>query len=335
MVLREIVSGCLEKSVRRKNLKGLIEECHTIALAYLRMKASSRKLYMVRGERLEDLAWDFIADLFEKNSDGELVKFREYFYDLEIHELSDQEIRIELRKLVFTKVEDNIFRAVGEKDPSLRKIIRNLKLAIRDNNSEFRVHYGDGTLIVGKDEKHNLPTMPSEFMQIKLCSRLEEKMQIPEILIEVIDILQTQGLYKKRFSLVALASIVRETFVHFHESKTNSRKRPKADHYLLNGEFEVFLSKSAKKVQQSTGIKYVEKGKITDQELLNYTNAAKDIVRDHFMDEQRDFSQFEYLKKYMPEIKYSDFRENHRQILEYLVKLIRNEIVGIFKEDWN
>lgn len=306
-----------------------------MALSYLRMKASSRKLYMIRGERLEDLAWDFIADLFEKNSDGELVKLQDYFDGSEIGEYSNHEIRIELRKLVFTKVEDNIFRALGEKDPSLRKIIRNLKLAVRDNNCEQRVCYENGTLIVCEDEKKNLPVMPSEFMQIKLCSRLEEKMQIPEILIEVIEILHQQDQYQKRFSLVALATIIRETFVHFHESKSDSKKRPKADLYLLNGEFEIFLQKSADKVRSTTGSKYLEKGKITEKELFIYTNAAKDIVRDYFLDEQKDLSQFEYLKKYLPDIEYSEFRENNRQILEYLVKLIRNEIVGIFKDDWN
>ncbi|MDX1641906.1 MAG: hypothetical protein R3220_09435 [Balneolaceae bacterium] len=333
--MREIVCGCLEESADRKELKALIDICHTMALAYLRMKASSRKLYMIRGERLEDLAWDFIADLFEKNEDGELVKLQEYFENSAIDQLSDHEIKIELRKLVFTKVEDNVFRSFGENDPSLRKIIRNLKLAIRNNDCQNCVCYDDGNIITEENGNQRLPVMPSEFMQMKLSSRLGEKMQIPEILIEVINILEDQEQYQKRFSLVTLAAIIRETFVHFNESRTKVNQKPFAERYLLNGEFEEILDKSSEKVRTTTGIKYVEKGKITKQELLLYTNAARDIVRDHFLDNQEDYSQFEYLKEHMPNLEYLEFRESKRQILEYLVKLIRRELVGIFKDDWH
>lgn len=334
MGLREIVFGCLGNSVDREHLKRLIDVCHTMALAYLRMKASSGKLYMIRGERLEDLAWDFIADLFEKNSDGELVKMHEYFSGREINELNDHEIKIELRKLVFTKVEDNIFRAVGEKDPSLRKIIRNLKLAIRDNDCKHRVCYEAGIIIVGNDERQNLPVMPSEFMQIKLCSRVEEKMQIPEILVEVIDVLQSQNKYRKRFSLVALASVIRDTYVHFNEAGKNRKEKPKAEQHVLNTEFELFLKESAEMVKTKTGYSYIRKGKVTHEELDHYMSAAKDVVRDYFNDGKTEFSQYEYLKNYMPSLEYEEFREDNRQILEYIVKLIRKELVKTFKKDW-
>lgn len=334
MSTREIISDCLNGVVKRSALKKLISKCHTMALAYLRMKASSNQLYMIRGERLEDLAWDFIADLFERNSDDEYVKLNEYFSDLNHKELNEEDIEIELRKLVFTKVDDNVFRAVGEKDPSLRKIIRNLKLAVKSTDSNHWVYYEDSSLIVEQEEWQQLPTMPSEFMQIKLCARLEEGMQIPEIVKEAIDILQNQDRYRKRFSLIALATIIRETFVHFHEPSSKNKSKPKADNYLLNGEFEEFLQRSANSVQITTGSKYIEKGKITQKELALYTDAAIDIVRDHFLEDKREYSQYEYLKDYMPDLKYSEFRENNRQILEYMVKLIRKDIVNIFKEDW-
>lgn len=305
-----------------------------MALAYLRMKAASNKLYMIRGERLEDLAWDFIAELFEKDETGTLVRLQEYFGESNFQQLSQSDLTIELRKLVFTKVEDNIFRAVGEKDPSLRKIIRNLKLAIRDNNCKHRVCYEHGYIIVGKDDEHALPVMPSEFMQIKLSSRLEEKMQIPDILIEAIDVLQSQERYQQRISLVALASVIRLTFVHFNESDDRD-KQLNADESIINAEFEKFLNESSEKVRTSTGYSYIRKGKINSDELDIYMKAAKDIVNDYFNDGKTESSQYEYLKNYMPNLEYEDFRSNNRQVLEYLVKLIRKDLVLTFKEDWS
>jgi hypothetical protein len=94
---------------------------------------------MIRNERLEDLAWDFIADLFEKDDENMLSTFCQYFNEESLVQMDETDVQSELRKLVFTKVDDNIFRAVGEKDPSLRKIIRNLKLAIRDRECEMCV----------------------------------------------------------------------------------------------------------------------------------------------------------------------------------------------------
>ncbi|MDR9367339.1 MAG: hypothetical protein RI575_18540 [Balneolaceae bacterium] len=81
MGLKETISNCLGEEVSRQDLKKLIKKCHSMALAYLRMKAASKKLYMIRGERLEDLAWDFIAELFEKDDNDCLVKLQEYFDD--------------------------------------------------------------------------------------------------------------------------------------------------------------------------------------------------------------------------------------------------------------
>jgi hypothetical protein len=333
MGLKETVSNCLGDNVSRKDLKKLINKSHSMALAYLRMKASSNKLYMIRGERLEDLAWDFIAELFEKDNSGCLVKLQEYFGNFNISELSNSDLSVELRKLVFTKVEDNIFRAVGEKDPSLRKIIRNLKLAVRDSDCRNHVCYKDGYIIVGDDEKENLPIMPSEFMQIKLSSRLEEKMQIPDIMIEVIDILDYQEQYQKRISLVGLASIIRLTYVHFNEPDSQ-KKQLNADETIIHAEFQKFLELSSEMVRTNTGYSYIRKGKITHNELDIYMNAAKDIVHDSFTEGKTESSQFEYLKNYIHDLDYDDFRENKRQILEYLVKLIRKDLVETFKEDW-
>lgn len=305
-----------------------------MALAYLRMKAASKKLYMIRGERLEDLAWDFIAELFAKDNKGCLVKLQEYFDDISLEDLDHSELTIELRKLVFTKVEDNIFRAVGEKDPSLRKIIRNLKLAIRDCDSDHRVNYEQGFIIVDKNVSDNLPVMPSEFMQIRLSSRLEDKMQIPDILTEVIDVLLKQESYQKKISLVSLASVIRLTFVHFNELSTD-RKKLSADDEILTTEFEKLLNESSEMVRKSTGYSYIRKGKISHDELNMYMSAAKDIVYDYFNDGKRESSQYKYLKKYMPTLEYDDFRTNNRQVLEYIVKLIRKDLVEVYKDEWS
>lgn len=334
MNIRETITHCLDSCESRNELQTLIQFCHARALSYLRMKASSSSLYMIRGERLEDIAWDFIADIFEKNETGELVKLQEYFSGLDVESFTEKKTRIELRKLIFTKVEDNIFRSLGKRDPSLRKIIRNLKLAIRDKSCAPSASYQNGRLILEEQEFQTLAVMPSEFMRMKLCSKLNEKMQIPEILVEVIDVLLNQNEYQKEFPLVPLASIIRETYVHLNESSSETRELPNVEQDMFQSDFENFLDKSVQKTKKKTGISYVEKGKLDRDELDFYMIAAQDIVRDHFTDGRKEFSQYECLKDYIPHLEYEDFRNNKRQYLEYIVYQIKKDLISSFKEDW-
>ena len=335
MGLKSSLRNCLGVKQKKSDLKFIIDCCYTFALAYFRIKASLGKLYMFQSEKLEDLAWDSIAEIFERNESDKLCILYEYFQSADIEKQDEPWLRSHLRRLVFTKVEDHIFKAAGESDPSLKKIIRNLKLAIRDQAHTGLVSYCDGYIFTGRHNGQKLPQMPSEFMQIKLCSRLQEKMQIPDILNAVVGILDNQHSYQKRFSLVALAIIVREVYVHFHSENEAAYTKPIAENELLYTEFEHFLDRSVKAIRFKVGYKYLEKGKINLKFLDAYTKAAKHIVREHFISPNHEISHFEFLREEMPGLEYEHFREKHRPVLEYLVKRIRTDVVHIYRNEWS
>ena len=159
-------------------------------------------------------------------------------------------------------------------------------------------------------------------------------MQIPDILANAIDVILKQDRYQKKISLVSLASVIRLTFVNFYET-TTEKKQLNADESIITTEFQEFLNESVEMVRTSTGFSYVRKGKISEDQLDMYMSAAKDIVNNYFNSDKSESSQFEYLKNYMPELEYDDFRSNNRQVLEYLVKLIRKDLIETFKEDWS
>ena len=333
MGLRYSLGRCLKSSNHTKELQFIIEECHSLALTYLKMKASSNKLYLFHGESLNDLAWDFIAESFEKDENGQLIKFREYFENYDIQRLSETELSVALRKFIFTKVEDNLFRAIGETDPSLKKIIRNLKLAVRESNCDWSVCYRNGELVI-EDGSIHLPKMPSEFLQIKLSQRLHKHIQIPDILIEVIEIMMHQDQYQKRVSVVGLALIIREIFVHFNKNEKQNQAKISVDLQLINGEFDEFLEKSVKSIRFKVGYNYLSKKKMSINLLNAYMNASREIIKEYFMGNNNDISHFECLKEQLPEMDYPEFRACHRQKLEYLVKLVRTDLVNVYKQDW-
>ena len=139
MGIKRTIHRCVRNSYNRSYINHLISHCFNVAVTSLRIKSGSFKSFMIREENLEDLAWDFIADLFQKNDKRELIVIKEFFEGRHVDSMKDSEISLELRRLVCSKVEDNVFRFYGEKDPSLKKIIRNIKLEIGRASCRERV----------------------------------------------------------------------------------------------------------------------------------------------------------------------------------------------------
>ncbi|MEX0721402.1 MAG: hypothetical protein WD059_12090 [Balneolaceae bacterium] len=74
---------------------------------------------------IDDLALDCIADLFGREGDC-LTEIESYFPKEQLSELKESEVAIKLRRLVFSKVNEGLFRNYRSFDPSLSKIIRNI-----------------------------------------------------------------------------------------------------------------------------------------------------------------------------------------------------------------
>jgi hypothetical protein len=159
-------------------------------------------------------------------------------------------------------------------------------------------------------------------------------MQIPEIVAEVIDILMYQDQYMKKFSLIGLSLIIREIFVHFNKDMFTNESEPAAGVNLMKSEFEEILDKSVRTVKLNIGYRYVQSEKITLNLLNAYMEAAFNIVKEHFGSNDEGRTQFDYLKEEMPGLNYIQFREKHRQILEYLVKQVRTNLIYTYKKEW-
>jgi len=333
--LRGTLKRCINTTYSRRDIHQLITTCHKLALTYVIMKSKSHKSYFLKGECKSDLAWDYIAEIFQKDESGNLKTLQGYFSSIDVNVLDEKDLFIELRKLVFTKVDDGIFRYYGEKDPSLKKIIRNIKLSIGnlEHSVKAPICYSDGFLVLDKVNDLNQASMPEDFMRIKLCSRLEEQMLIPDILSEVIDILHFQDDYRKRFSIVILAKIIRESFVLIHDDADNGEQKPEAHRRLLKQDIDTFLEKSVNKIKKEVAPRYIKRGKMEPDHVDIYFITAAEIIRDD-LTRGTGLSQYERIKLHLAHLDYDQFRNKHRSILEYMVKLIRTDLVQKLKKDW-
>lgn len=310
------------------------EYCHQNALAYLNYKLDNSDNKLLKGYLgKDDLAWDCIAGLFKRDEDGHYVILREFFDDKNLDKLSENETKMALRRLVFSKVNDGIFRNFGSYDPSLRKIIRNIKLAVKDiEDLQIRNLKGQKILQLPADDQTNLPGIPVEFLEIRLFHRIGQKMTTPEIIEEVKQILESQQLYRPSISLSQLAISIRKVYARMN-NVTEEDYSDERDTYM-NGEVKACLRAAIKEQKKQLLGTYVESGKMERKRFETYFKAVEDVIRDKFIKKNPNAdTYFEHLQTYWPDLTKQEYRKEHRQYLEYLMKKTRHHFLEKLRKD--
>lgn len=326
MILKEMLLEVL--CTPDKSPKKLTEHCRRIAVAYLKMKVSSGNSFITSlGASLDDLALDCIADLFERDEQGEYIHFHNYFDKNQLFELSEPNLHSQLRRLVFSKVNDGVFRNIGIYDLSLSKIIRNLKLAADKHGLLIARENGDNILFFDVDtsfSSHKL-LMPPEFLEIKLTHRLHLTMETPEILANVTDIFRNQTEYDKRYPVVQLAQIIRRSTINLHDQPKTYYKRPGT--LVSKNTLNALLNEAVKECTDCFEKTYISKGKIDRTMLDRYLDCIKKILHHHYItDSETGDSYYNHFKKQFPDVTKEEYRREHRQYLEYMVKRVRSDL---------
>lgn len=324
-----MLRGCYDEH----DVNRVVDLCKKYAIAYLKMKKVSGSFF-ISGDTIDSLAYSFIADIFERCEEGHFVNLEHYFNDKPVEKAEFHQIEQELRRLVFTKVNDNLFRHFGEHDPSLRKIIRNIKLALESAPINACIELRGNRLIVNdENSKSHLPSFPPEFLEIYLCSGVDQSTLIPDIVHKTVEILNHQQLYRKEISITQMAVSIRKCFVNLHYEQENITQNTMQK--LLNGDMNHFIGKSTEQIQDKVRPKYIRNGKMTPEEFDKYLAAATDILKAQFTDtEEKKDSQYEYLAVYFKDLEYPVFRKKYRSKLEYFVRLIREDMIRRFKNDY-
>ncbi|MGH7598553.1 MAG: hypothetical protein ACREOI_19530 [bacterium] len=136
--LSYLVPRIVQGGYSQGELVEFINLVQKISLSYLKYQEVIGK--HIRWERrgksgeLEDMAIDCVAGLFMRNDANEFVQLRRYFgpYLDGRGELNDVELLIMLRRLVIKKTKQELSRIFKERDPEGAKIIRNIRVAVKN-----------------------------------------------------------------------------------------------------------------------------------------------------------------------------------------------------------
>jgi hypothetical protein len=222
--------------------------CKTLAQVFLSSQYWSLRSVPGHSRQIEDLACDFVADIFERDESGYFPQIARFFSDLAIEVVPEEVLLSELRRLVFNKVRDNLYRYQKAHDPGLHRIIRGLKIACTEADD---LHHKNGSIVLENDATRGKPEISFELLEIKLCRILKRHQSIRNVLQELMQMLVDQQEHSPRIELIQLAMAIRNVEFYLETEVTDA-----AQDDILPGpnELESFAVMAGQKVMDKLGL---------------------------------------------------------------------------------
>jgi hypothetical protein len=322
---RSHLRSILTDTYSHDQLHDVVALAHAFALMLVRNKFSSGKVsFTIAHLDLHDIAYDCIAELFRRDDEEALVQFKTYFSGLEVDKLSDAQLVDHLRRLVFSKVEQGMFRIYAEHDASLAKILRNMKLAIHSvNNFVVIERFGEMYIIPSSvDPNFRLPVMPAEYLQQLMFETIAKNDRIPDILSKLSLRLTKESQFARAVPLVGTAIAVRIVLSEEVAMVVESRMAQ-----VEIGDMETMIIRVLNRIKDKHRETYVKKNKLTPKEYeLIFRVVHKNLTSIIIDNDGEDASLYDYLASEMQKLSKPLYRKRYKAVVEYILLLAKKEL---------
>ncbi len=354
--LMDLVSGTLSPSG-----ENVVIHCgHQLATRFIEIKKHTGNLQLPIDEAAADIAWDAIAPIFELSSDRHFEKLRDRIVAgvSDCKEADESDLLICYRKIIHQAVSDEIFKYFRDQDPALARIIRNLKDTVNQRDDMEIRSYGfrkfvcyisadvdssqigietthpNGTQTKKLDVDNIQNDIDSDILRIKLWDRVRGS-AVPgtQLLLDLVREILSETDGKNRISLTGLALAYRELYVMKQmtdDSETNILP------LLTSDELAIFVNKSISCLQTNYYSKYVDRGKISDNEWHMFMECFRQIFLNNYQESDTEgMTYFDVLKKSIPNLTPNQYRDRYKAQFEYLISLMRTEFINHLKKEFD
>jgi hypothetical protein len=332
--LRSNLSSVLANVYSQRQLDELVLLCHSLAVSSIRGKLASGKINTsLLGLNDSDLAYDCIADLFQRDEKGIVLHLKTYFESFSIESASDELLLAHIRRLIFARVNQGLFRLYNEADPALGKILRNIKLAIHSLGNFIEIErFGESYISPSLcDPLHELPEIEGEGLQRLIRQVHNGNERIPEMLAKLSLSLRRQQEYSRAVRLMDIAYAIRSIF---GEMQTQNQQEPVAKQALLMGDAMTAINESCREVEEKNFRKYVGKKKVSPQNFENYFLVIEGKLKEIFVGHDgEDSSLYDQLRQLLPMLTKEEYKRKHKNILEYLSRITYKRAIEKLKRE--
>ena len=325
---RQNLTAILKRTYSQQQLNELIFLAHSIALTFLKNKSrkGSLNIHFLRIS-LEDAAYDCIADLFKRDTSDKFLVLSVYFSAFELSACSNGELFSHFRRLVFTKVNDGIVRLYHDVDPSLSRIIRNIKLAVQSLGTYVELHrFGEVYIAPAHcDLLEHLPKADNDHIERILFEHISGNENTLELVGVLARILREQEEFSRMVGLFQVAFVLRSLFSR--QSLINAGTIFEQNE-LSNTEAMETVTVAIRKVQSHLYTKYVERKKLSNELFEIYFTVIKKRFEYMLLTGSADHeSLYALLTRFLNDLTEDQYKQTHRARLEYFYSLSCDEVV--------
>jgi hypothetical protein len=298
-------------------LNAVIEKSYHIAFRYLRYH--QRRIINILSREdltLQELAIDSIAELFVENENEGLTVLQETFIKWEPRIKTEDETLFFLNKVVASKVEQNIFKLLKEEDPFFSKLLDSVNYLIKQNGYQ-KTHFLGKTYIT----ENVLDEFNKDFITSEEFDRLPSDLftQKKFLLTNILNHLKSETNFISAIPLNDL--VIRLKQINFADYLVADSEN------VLSRKIEIkeFVDIGLKAVNEKLSLTYLDKNKLTQEEISAIESALKEMALD-LSNGGISPGLYSYLSPHIKGLSEADYKEKYHNILEYLLKVMKSTI---------
>jgi hypothetical protein len=284
---------------------------------------------------LNSIAMDCIADLFKRDNSGCLIEIVDFFSgDNDINNLQEDEVKSLFRSLVFTAVNDGMANIFKNYDPIYNKILQNIRYHIRTIPGIKKIEMFNEIYIYSCKEvdlQTNLMAYPVEELEYDLSPLLKGNENSKDYLLLILGLLNEQDKYRRCYSLASIANVIKR--IISRRMKDSIETIYSVNDELLDHDIPEIVARCIYDMKMFLNHKFLGKNKISEDLFDKYFAAIEEIIFCSFV--QNDgvtITAYDCLKKYYPEITQEEYKNEHCNRFEYMIKIAKNKVKEDLKE---
>ncbi|MDI6803913.1 MAG: hypothetical protein QME58_08705 [Bacteroidota bacterium] len=329
--LHKILLMILSQTYSLTDVRDFVAICYDLALPMIRKKINNSKMNpLTVGMNASDLVYDCLGDLFNRDTSGNFKQLQRYFHNKfeNLNIVTEEQIIIALRQLLFKKIEQNIIRIYSEIDPIYGKILRNVKLGIENSTSLKMVErFGENYITLKNVHlNENLQAINCEWLKQELARAVSIHDKIPTMLKKLYEIINSQIEYNK---IVSLDNVVRLFKEIYHVGWKLERAEEEIYECTTDIDDIIKIAEDVcQKIKSELYSTYVESGKKCENVFNCYIYALRDVlIAEYGNGETIQGTYYDFLNSKLTEITKDSYISEHRTVFEYIAKLGKGKML--------
>lgn len=283
------------------------------------------------GISISDLAYEFIAPLFALDSRKQFYRIRSFVDSLPqpLPEIAESTLFIIFRSCLGSVINTEVARYHVELDPIGAKVLRGLKLAVKQSHTSRLTEGVFGTLLEPMhidrlDHEHEFPI---ELLEQKLVGRSAMFKKSPAFIHNVVTILIEQDEYRRTILLYDLVTL-RKKYLQTEENELLKSVMIDSmlDQHIPQGDINAIKDSAFKFIQRKVNTLYADTQKLEARQVSVLVDTMRSVIDGWFSEDGNNRQYYKHLRHHHSITK-EEYDIYWKTKMEYLVKLTKAYII--------